>query len=94
LVAEGTVWSLFWWDGDVLRTPGLDLGVLSGVGRAHVLELAPGAGGGHPRAALDGKSLFLANAVRGVVPIASLDGTPVPADLRTVDLARRFWPHP
>jgi len=91
-VAEGTVWTLFWWDGDVVRTPALDLGILPGIGRARVLQLAGGAEGRHPRAALAGKSLFLTNAVRGVVPIAALDGAPVPADRRTAELARRFWP--
>jgi hypothetical protein len=30
--------------------------------------------------------------VRGVVPIASLDGVPVVADPRTANLAQRFWP--
>jgi len=30
--------------------------------------------------------------VRGIVPIASLDGVPVPADPRTAELAQRFWP--
>ncbi len=29
---------------------------------------------------------------RGVVPIASLYGAPVPADPRTAELAQRFWP--
>jgi len=100
-VAEGTVWTLFWWDGDVVRTPAPDLGILPGIGRARVLELAGGMGsargaggaeGRHPRAALAGKSLFLTNAVRGVVPIAALDGAPVPADRRTAELAWRFWP--
>ncbi len=91
-VAEGTVWTLFWWDGDVVRTPALDLGILPGIGRARVLQLAGGAEGRHPRAALAGKSLFLTNAVRGVVRIAALDGTAAPADRRTAELARRFWP--
>jgi branched-subunit amino acid aminotransferase/4-amino-4-deoxychorismate lyase len=43
-------------------------------------------------AALQGRSLFAANAVRGVVPILRLDGVPVPADPRTDELAREFWP--
>src|SRR2546422_204166 len=30
-VAEGTVWTAFWWDGDALRTPALALGILPGV---------------------------------------------------------------
>src|SRR5213596_3752345 len=44
-VAEGTVWSVFWWEGERaergerLRTPALELGILPGIGRARVLEL-------------------------------------------------------
>src|SRR5256885_2157455 len=38
------------------------------------------------------KSLFLRNGVRGILPIASLDGATVPADPRTAELAQRFWP--
>src|SRR5207245_11666957 len=91
-VAEGTVWTLFWWDGDALRTPALELGILPGIGRGRLLELARGAEGRHGRSALEGKSLLLVNAVRGVVPIASLDGQAVPVDPRTGRLAERFWP--
>jgi len=91
-VAEGTVWTVFWWDGDALRTPALDLGILPGVGRTRVLELVKPDQGRYRKQALAGKSLFLTNAVRGVVPIASLDGVSVPADSRTAELARRFWP--
>ena len=93
LVAEGTVWNLFWWEGGRLLTPGLGLGVLAGVARARVLELAGDAvEGSFPRAALDGRSLFLTNAIRGVQPIGSLDGKRVPEDPRTAALAERFWP--
>jgi len=91
-VAEGTAWTVFWWDGAALRTPALELGVLPGIGRGRLLELASGVEGRHVRSALDGKSLLLVNAVRGVVPIASLDGQAVSADPRTLNLAERFWP--
>ena len=91
-VAEGTTWNVFWWDGGGLRTPALDLEILPGIGRTRVLELGKGQETRAPRAALDGKSLFLVNAVRGIVPLASLDGARVPADPRTAELARRFWP--
>src|SRR6266540_590960 len=92
-VAEGTAWNVFWWDGNLLRTPALDLGILPGVARARVLELMKRAEQGrYRRGALAGKSLFLTNAVRGIVPIASLDGASVPADPRTAELAQRFWP--
>ncbi len=92
--AEGTVWSLFWWEADGTRlvTPGLGLGVLPGIGRARVNELMAFAEASARRAELDGKSLFLVNAVRGIVPIASLDGVALPADPRTATLARSFWP--
>ena len=92
-VAEGTVWNVFWWVGDRLRTPAEDVGILPGIGRARVLELgATGEQGRYPRRALEGQSVFLSNAVRGIVPLASLDGVSVPADPRTAELARRFWP--
>jgi len=92
-VAEGTVWSVFWWDGDLLRTPAIDLGILPGIGRARVLDLLKRVEQGrYPAKALAGESLFLTNAVRGIVPIASLDGAPVPADPRVAELAQRFWP--
>jgi branched-subunit amino acid aminotransferase/4-amino-4-deoxychorismate lyase len=91
-VAEGTVWSVFWWDGESLRTPALELGVLPGIARARLGELARLEEGRWARGALDGKSLVLANAVRGVVPVARLDGVPVPVDIRTAEIARSFWP--
>ena len=90
-VAEGTVWTLCWWDGDQVRTPELTLGVLPGIGRARVLELARGDGARVRREQLATRSLFLVNAVRGPVAIASLDGVSVPPDSRTAELARRFW---
>ena len=92
-VAEGTVWTVFWWGDDALWTPSLDLGILPGIGRARVLELVQRVEQGRYREqALAGRSLFFTNAVRGVVPIAALDGAPVPADPRTAELAQRFWP--
>ena len=92
-VAEGTAWTVFWWDGDALRTPALDLGILPGIGRARVLELVKRVAQARYLAQeLAAKSLFLTNAVRGIVPIASLDGVAVPADPRTAELAQRFWP--
>ena len=92
-VAEGTVWTVFWWEGDTLCTPALALEILPGIGRARVLELVSGVSEGrYTEQALAGKSLFLTNAVRGVVPIASLDGVAVAIDPRTADMARRFWP--
>jgi branched-subunit amino acid aminotransferase/4-amino-4-deoxychorismate lyase len=92
LVAEGTTWTLFWWDGKRLRTPAIELGILPGVARARVRELRAIDEGRYPREALREKSVFLTNAVRGIVPVASLDGVSVRRDRRTAELARRFWP--
>ncbi len=92
-VAEGTTWSVFWWEGERLVTPTLGLGVLVSVARARVLELRSDVvEGASPRGALTGRSVFLANAVRGVQSLSSLDGLPVPEDPRTSGLARAFWP--
>jgi para-aminobenzoate synthetase/4-amino-4-deoxychorismate lyase len=91
-LAEGTTWSLFWWEGDRLHTPALDLGILPGVGRARVMELAAVAEARVTVAAFAARSLFLVNAVRGVVPIASFRGRDVPLDARTAELSHRFWP--
>ncbi len=91
LVAEATVWSVYWWEGDVLHTPALGLRILPGVARARIGELVTVVEGWWPRDALAERSLFLANAVRGIVAVAELDREPVPADRRTLDLARQFW---
>lgn len=92
-VAEAAVSAVLWLDGDRVCGPPLDLGILPGVGRARVAELA---GGVDERRAtveeLRGKSLFVVNAVRGIAQVVSLDGVPVPPAPRVVALAGRFWP--
>ena len=94
-VAEGTAWSVFWWEGDVLRTPALDLGILPGIGRARVLELVTRVDQRrYTGQQVARQSLFLTNSVRGVVPIASLDGVQAAPDPRTAELVGRFWPAP
>jgi branched-subunit amino acid aminotransferase/4-amino-4-deoxychorismate lyase len=92
-VAEGTAWNVFWWEGDRLHTPTLELGILPGIARMRVLGLVPQVQEGrYPPAALAGKSVFFTNAVRGVVAIAELDGARVPPHPRTNEVATRFWP--
>jgi branched-subunit amino acid aminotransferase/4-amino-4-deoxychorismate lyase len=91
-VAEGTTWSVFWWEGDRLCTPTLDLGILPGVGRARVMELAEVMEVRVTLAAFAARSVFLVNAVRGIVPIGSFRGRDVPLDARTAELSHGFWP--
>jgi branched-subunit amino acid aminotransferase/4-amino-4-deoxychorismate lyase len=92
-IAETAIWSVLWWEDRQLCGPGLDLGVLPGVGRARLSELAGQVQERH--ATLEDireLSLFLVNAVRGVVPVATLDGQPVAQSRETDALAGRFWP--
>lgn len=93
-VAEGTAWNLFWWEekGGGLCTPAADLGILPGIGRARVMELAEVKEVRVPVSALAGRSLFLVNAVRGIVEIGTFEGHPVPTHPRTTELSHRFWP--
>jgi len=92
-VAEGTAWNLFWWDNDSLYTPAADLGILPGLGRQRIMELTAVKEARVPVGALAGRSLFIVNAVRGVVEIGVFDGRAVPRDPRTAELASAFWPY-
>ena len=91
-VAEGTAWNLFWWENGALCTPAADLGILSGIGRQRIMELAEVTEVRVPVAALAGRSLFFVNAVRGIVEIAVFEGEPVRRDRRTGELSAAFWP--
>lgn len=92
-LAETAIWSVLWWEDAQLCGPAFELGILPGVGRARVTELV---GKVEERRVtlkeIKGRPIILVNAVRGVVPVASLDGTPVPGSRETDALARRFWP--
>jgi branched-subunit amino acid aminotransferase/4-amino-4-deoxychorismate lyase len=92
-VAETSIWSVLWWEDNQLCGPAFELGILPGVGRARLTELV---GKVEERRStprdLEGRPFILVNAVRGVVPVASLDGVPVPGSRETDALARRFWP--
>lgn len=92
-IAETAIWSVLWWDYDQLCGPAFELGILPGVGRARVTELV---GKVEERRStlkdIEGMPVLLVNAVRGVVPVATLDGVPLPAGRETDALARRFWP--
>ncbi|MFN2572336.1 MAG: aminotransferase class IV [Gemmatimonadales bacterium] len=91
-VAEGTAWNVFWWEDGRLCTPAAALGILPGIGRARIMELESVSEVRAPAAALAGRSLFLANAVRGIVEIAELESVRVPRDPRTLELSVSFWP--
>jgi branched-subunit amino acid aminotransferase/4-amino-4-deoxychorismate lyase len=92
-VAECAVWGLFWWEDGRLCTPALELGVLPGVARARLEEMTGGLAERRIRLeGLEGRSLFVANAARGVVPVALLERRKVPQDPGTSRLSGTFWP--
>jgi 4-amino-4-deoxychorismate lyase len=83
IVLEGTVTNVWWREGEVLRTPSLDLGILAGVTRAEILELADGCGyrveeGVYALSdVLRADEAFTSSSVRELMPIVDLDGRPL-----------------
>jgi 4-amino-4-deoxychorismate lyase len=83
LVLEGPTTNVWWRRGRTLHTPSLDLGVLAGVTRAAVIELAAAAGyavaeGHYPLAELAGaEEAFTSSSVREVMPVTELDGATI-----------------
>ncbi|HEY2805631.1 MAG TPA: aminotransferase class IV [Gemmatimonadales bacterium] len=96
VLAEGCVTSIFFWLGPVLCTPALDIGILPGIGRARVIELAQEnkievREGRFTRPDIEGLPVFLANAVRGVLETAVHGDWRAVKDDRTSFLTQRFW---
>jgi 4-amino-4-deoxychorismate lyase len=80
IVLEGTVTNVWWRLGQTLYTPSLELGILAGVTRASLLELAPSCGysvgqGSFPlQVLLEAEEAFTSSSVREVMPVIELDG--------------------
>ena len=80
VVLEGTVTNVWWRTGRTLWTPSLDLGILAGVTRAAIAEVAAAGGydveeGAYPlEALLESEEAFTSSSVREVMPIVELDG--------------------
>jgi 4-amino-4-deoxychorismate lyase len=80
---EGPVTNIWWRSGSTLCTPALDLGILAGVTRAHLLHLAGEAGltveeGWFPLARLLGADeAFTSSSVREIMPVVSVDERPL-----------------
>ena len=90
-VCEGPTWNVFWRTDAVLYTPALAAGVLAGVTRAIILELAP-AHGFHVREGLfhrktldEAHEIFATMTSAGIVAIRSLDGRALTADSPAAD---------
>ena len=80
---EAPTANLWWRVGDTLHTPALELGILAGITRAVVAELAPGLGfkvldgvfTAEDLAAAD--EAFLSSSTREIMPVVEVDGAPV-----------------
>ena len=92
IVLEGPTTNLWWRRGETLYTPSLDLGILAGVTRATMLELANELGyevaeGHFPLADLAGADeAFTSSSVREVMPVTELDGAAVGRGLAADEL--------
>ena len=83
-VAEGATSNVFYVAAGVLCTPALEVGILDGVTRGKVLELARGAGIATsepgfvaPEDLRRADEVFLTSAVRGILPVTTVDGARV-----------------
>ncbi len=91
-IAECAIWGIFWWESDRLCGPALELGILPGVARARLGDLVGGISERRVAPAdIQGRSLLVANSVRGVVPVVNFEGRPVPQDPGTSRLSASFW---
>jgi 4-amino-4-deoxychorismate lyase len=83
VVLEGTVTNVWWRRGETLFTPAVELGILAGVTRAALLELAPSCGYGVEEGTFRLHELhgadeaFTSSSVREVMPLVELDGGPL-----------------
>ena len=82
-LTEGPAWNVFWLEGSELLSPAVACGVLPGVTRAALLDLAPRLGwrprvGRFPVARLrDASAVWATNALVGAARLTALDGTPL-----------------
>ena len=82
-VAEGSTSNVFAVVGGEIWTPQPDVGILDGITRAKVIDLARGAGIKlherriQPDELRGADEAFLTSATRGVLPITTIDGRPV-----------------
>jgi 4-amino-4-deoxychorismate lyase len=83
IVLEGTVTNVWWRVGETLYTPSLELGILAGVTRATLMELAPDCdyaveeGAYQLAQLLDADEVFTSSSVRELMPLVEVDGRKV-----------------
>ena len=98
LISEGPTWNVFWRRAHTIYTPALETGVLEGVTRSILIDLARDLGyhvdeGAWPRPALDGADeIFASMTSVGLAPFRSLDRVALPGETPASDaLYRAYW---
>ena len=80
---EAPTANLWWRTGHTLHTPSLDLGILAGITRAVLCDLAPGLGLKVVEGVYTAEDLatadeaFLSSSTRELMPVVEVDGTPI-----------------
>jgi len=88
--------NIFIWDGGRLITPSVDCGILAGITRAAILELAPDLGIEVREDRIEAARLaqvegaFLTNSLMGIVPLTRLDRHVLPLHPSTARLAAAY----
>jgi branched-chain amino acid aminotransferase len=96
-ICEGPTWNVFWRRGRTLCTPALEAGVLAGVTRSTILQLASGLDlrvreGLFDRSELDyADEIFATMTSLGIVSFRELDGRTLPADTATADALQEAY---
>jgi len=103
-VTEGTTSNIFYARRGILATPPLDVGILDGITRRHILQLAaelqyPIREVRFPRARLlEADEVFLTSTIKEVIPVIQIDQTPIgngapgPMTRRLHELYRKSLP--
>jgi branched-chain amino acid aminotransferase len=82
-VAEGTISNIFMVKGGALRTPALSVGILEGVTRGLVLDLARNEkipvqeAAFNPQELIGADECFITNSTMEIMPVTLIDGKPV-----------------
>lgn len=88
--------NIFFWEDERLITPSTNCGILPGITRAALLELAPEIGIDvteeeiAPGSMADISGAFVTNSLMGLVPVTRIDGRDIPAHPMTARLAAAY----
>jgi branched-subunit amino acid aminotransferase/4-amino-4-deoxychorismate lyase len=89
-LSGGDCANLFWYIGDQLFTPALGCGVLAGTVRELVLaRMSAREGCFHPGDLQQANTVFLTNALIGIVPVDRIDGSKAACDPGRIEQVRR-----